>query len=980
MRSKCLTGNDSPCQFTYDGKQFEAMQGDTIAAALIAAGERVGRYTQKGNPRHLFCGIGVCFECMVMVEDLGALRACMTKVVPGMQVSSWPKDGLPDCAVSPPLGTPPSGEIPRHNCQLAVIGAGPGGLAAATAAAQCGVEVFIIDERPASGGQLYKQLIPSMASVSGRPLDKQYSDGGKLIEEAKEAGCTFISDALVWRASCDQSKKIEISTYHNKRVTYYYPDQLVIATGAYDEPLPVPGWTLPGVMTAGAAQTLVRTYGVLPPAPVVIAGNGPLVLQVAYELVRAGVRVAAVVSTAKMSFDKFPYLAGMLCNNPQITLLGAKYLKEIKRHKIPLINGHVVTRIDGNERCEHVTIAPVDSQGMPDESRQRQLKAESACLSYGLLPANEVARQLGCSFIPDTDDNGDLISVRENNGQSSLDSIYIVGEAGGVVGGYMAIYQGYLAGWSVAEEMGKSVPEQRREKVRKEFNRHKKFQKYLWHALSGPNLGLKLAKDDTHICRCEEVTFREIKDALARGITDMGSLKRLTRAGMGRCQGRYCGPFLSRFLSEKRQKPLREKEYNVPQSPLKPIPIPVLAVEKKEWGGHKRSSLGEVTARRSETGTSIETDVLIIGAGIAGCSTAFWLADEGVKAVIVDKGSANGQASGGNAGSMHVQLLSFDYGAKAEAGGSNALKTLLLQREAAGMWKDLETKLEKDFEIKTVGGLMVAESQKDIEFLEAKAAAERSVGIDVEVIDSVELHRIAPAVSDKMIGASFCPEEGKINPLVGTQGLLDAALEAGQEVHEGVTVHAISKTPNGFDVDTSNGHYRCRKIVNAAGAWASQISAMVGEAIPVHGAPLQMIITEPVAPIISHLIAHADRHLSMKQANNGNIIIGGGWTAGWNEVANFPTTLRDSLEGNIWVARRTIPCLDSVNLIRSWAAMNINIDGAPIVGEMPGVPGFYNTVSSNGYTLGPLLGKITSDLIARGKTGWDISFCALDRF
>jgi glycine/D-amino acid oxidase-like deaminating enzyme len=155
---------------------------------------------------------------------------------------------------------------------------------------------------------------------------------------------------------------------------------------------------------------------------------------------------------------------------------------------------------------------------------------------------------------------------------------------------------------------------------------------------------------------------------------------------------------------------------------------------------------------------------------------------------------------------------------------------------------------------------------------------------------------------------------------------------------------------------------------------------MVGKAIPVHGAPLQMIVTEPVAPIISHLIAHGDRHLSMKQANNGNIIIGGGWTGGWNRQINFPTTLRDSLEGNTWVARRTVPALDKVNIIRSWAAMNINIDGAPILGEMPGVPGFYNTVSSNGYTLGPIIGKITSDLVSRGKSELNYRFCELNRF
>ena len=428
------------------------------------------------------------------------------------------------------------------------------------------------------------------------------------------------------------------------------------------------------------------------------------------------------------------------------------------------------------------------------------------------------------------------------------------------------------------------------------------------------------------------------------------------------------------------RRPLGVGDYTMPQAPLKPIPVSVLAVEKSEWGGHKRSSLGEIKRYEKAGEKRVDTEVLIIGGGIAGCSTAYWLAREGVKAVVVDKGTANSQASGGNAGSLHVQLLSFDYGKKAESGGNPQLQTLGLQKEAVALWKELERALGKNFEIKTVGGLMVAENDRDVEFLKRKAAAERSVGIDVEVIDSAELHRIAPAISDLMIAASYCPEEGKINPLVATQGILDSALALGQELHTKVDVFAIEKTDGGFVVHTSAATYHCRYVVNAAGAWSSRISAMVGKAIPVHGAPLQMIVTEPIAPIISHLIAHGDRHLSMKQANNGNIIIGGGWTGGWNRQINFPTTLRDSLEGNTWVARRTVPALDKVNIIRSWAAMNINIDGAPILGEMPGVPGFYNTVSSNGYTLGPIIGKITSDLVSRGKSELDYRFCELSRF
>jgi glycine/D-amino acid oxidase-like deaminating enzyme len=296
------------------------------------------------------------------------------------------------------------------------------------------------------------------------------------------------------------------------------------------------------------------------------------------------------------------------------------------------------------------------------------------------------------------------------------------------------------------------------------------------------------------------------------------------------------------------------------------------------------------------------------------------------------------------------------------------------------MWAELERELKGDFEIKTVGGLMMAETERELGILREKAAREREMGIEVEVIDRKELQRIAPAVSATMLGASFCPEEGKINPLKGTHGIYRGAVALEQRFAVNVEVLNVIREAAGFRIETPRGWYRARIVVNAAGAWASQISGMVGTPVPVHGAPLQMIVTEPVAPAVHHLLAHVDRHLTMKQMQHGNFILGGAWTAGYDAVTGYPTCLRDSLEGNAWVARRVVPSLDGVHILRSWAAMNINIDGAPIVGEMPGVPGFYNTVTSNGYTLGPIMGRITSDLITRGKTGWDISDFTLARF
>lgn len=167
------------------------------------------------------------------------------------------------------------------------------------------------------------------------------------------------------------------------------------------------------------------------------------------------------------------------------------------------------------------------------------------------------------------------------------------------------------------------------------------------------------------------------------------------------------------------------------------------------------------------------------------------------------------------------------------------------------------------------------------------------------------------------------------------------------------------------------------EIVAAHGADATLESVFLH---PVFGAPLQMVVTEAAAPAISHLLAHADRHLTLKQAANGNFLIGGGWTAGLDPVHSHPRPLFSSLEGNLWVAQHVVPGLRKLHVIRSWAAMNINIDGAPILGEHPAMPGFFNAVTSNGYTLGPLVGQLTAAMVAGRDPGRDLSAFSISRF
>ena len=508
------------------------------------------------------------------------------------------------------------------------------------------------------------------------------------------------------------------------------------------------------------------------------------------------------------------------------------------------------------------------------------------------------------------------------------------------------------------------------------LQRARRFQAALWQAFASPPQ--PTIPPETILCRCESLTRGHLQSIVqTHDVTDIATLKRLTRAGMGRCQGRYCTRHLPDLVG---LAPSGEHDLLAPQPPLRPVPLAALSVEKPEWGGHRRSMLPDFAARPAEQLALREAATIVIGAGVVGLSTAYFLAKAGHDVMVIDAGRPNAMASGGNAGSLHVQLLSFDFGAKAEAGGSPAARTLALQRDSVTLWQELQRQTGRDFEIKLTGGVMVAETEAQLAFLAAKTALERAHGIDCEVISAAELQRLEPSLAPGMLGAAFCPQEGKINPLVATQGLLDAARAAGARVHDLTSLRAITPNRTGYTLRTNRGDIACGRVVNAAGAFASRVGAMLGTEVPVFGAPLQMIVTEPVAPMVSGLVAHADRHLTLKQAANGAFIIGGGWTATLDPIHQRPRALRDSLEGNLWVAQRVIPALRKLHVLRSWAAMNINIDGAPILGEHPGLPGFYNAVSSNGYTLGPILGRITADLILRGQTDRDVAPFGLGRF
>ncbi|MEM6693561.1 MAG: FAD-dependent oxidoreductase [Pseudomonadota bacterium] len=945
--------------FEFEGQAVPATQGDSIAAALAAARRPVLGARRSGALRGVYCGMGVCHDCLVTVDGMRGQRACMTKVQQSMIVRREAEGALSE-------GTqPPSAkESRRIDADIAIIGAGPAGLTAAIEAAGAGARVVVLDERDAAGGQYFKPRIPGFRG--GHAPDKQHKQGDALRAQARASGARFLFGQSVWFARA-KGMGFEVQSLGPDENIQVASKAVILATGAFERPAMVPGWTLPSVITIGAAQTLARRYGVAPGQRVLIASHGPLGLQLAAELVALGANVVALAERGRPRFGSA--LLRAVTVSPALTIAAARYRLATFRAKTPVLTGYELARVayeDGVTRATLVNLAT---------GVERPFDADIVAAGDGFSPQLELARLLG---VPSSVDaaRGDIRPQRESDGQTPVPGVWIAGDAGGLGGAEIAQCQGALSGASAAAYVGKSVSLNAAGLTRR-LNRAMGFQDALWSLYRAPERALP--NKDVVLCRCEEVTVCKVRAAIAAGAHDPSELKRKTRVGMGRCQGRYCLPQVMRLLASEGHPP-SEQALSAPQIPARPVPLGQLALEKPEWGGHRQSAPAIRPARALPRPLERRSaDLIVIGGGITGVSAALYAARAGASVVCLDRGRINGEASGGNAGSLHLQLLSWDFGGKAVGDGSLQLRTLPLQQESIALWRDLEAELGQDFEMQVTGGMMVAEDDAQIAFLEDKVKAEGRVGIHSEVIGADRVREIMPAVSPKIRAAAWCPGEGKINPLAATPPLASAARDAGAAIEEFAPVAGMARDGTGYEVETARGRIRAPRLLIAAGGWSCQIAEMLGARLPIRGAPLQMVVTAPGPKLVPCLLAHADRHITMKQAASGSIIIGGAWPA-QTSAAGYSEILPESLEGNLWVAAHTVPQVASLHVIRSWAAMNIDIDGAPLIGSVPGLPGVSVAATANGYTLGPLMGREAAQAALSGRLRQDLDAFSMARF
>lgn len=371
----------------------------------------------------------------------------------------------------------------------------------------------------------------------------------------------------------------------------------------------------------------------------------------------------------------------------------------------------------------------------------------------------------------------------------------------------------------------------------------------------------------------------------------------------------------------------------------------------------------------------IHCDILVVGGGIVGICAALTAAEDGARVVVID--AEQNAGSNTNAGSLHVQMQSRFLRLFPEL-APNVEASLPLYVQAAALWEQLDAEYG-GFELTREGGLMVAESNAQMQFLESKAKRESQLGLTVEMLDRQDITRVAGYLGPNVVGAEFCLEEGKLNPLVANRKLRGRAKELGTEIVT-AKVRTIEVSRDRV-VAIADRSYSADQLIIAA-AWGSKgLCEGLGIKLPARWEPLQMTITEPAAYCLRHLIQHAERPITLKQFQSGQIVIGGGWQAKYDAENPVPQVLEQSLIGNVALAGHIVPAIENLRVMRSWAGLNTTTDGKSTVSRVAKLDRIVLAVPGDaGYTLGPLIGQAAARIALGRAPPFDITPFAQARF
>jgi glycine/D-amino acid oxidase-like deaminating enzyme len=359
-------------------------------------------------------------------------------------------------------------------------------------------------------------------------------------------------------------------------------------------------------------------------------------------------------------------------------------------------------------------------------------------------------------------------------------------------------------------------------------------------------------------------------------------------------------------------------------------------------------------------------DLAIIGGGLAGAATAYYACKRGASVLLLERRDLNLGASGSNAGSIHAQIPFDPFRHLGPDWARRYAATLPRFQASIRKWGGLEDELQGNIGLSVKGGLMVAQSDVDCAALRDKVAIEQAAGLEVALWDKDTLMQRAPFLSDAMTLGAFCPIEGKADPFAVAPLYAKRAIELGLDLQRNADVVGITASAGCFVLKTEQAEYRAKTVVNAAGADAARVSAMLGIHVEIDAHAIQVAVTEKRPPTLPFLLYFTGEKLTLKQAVEGGFLIGGGWPA---RLKGYPVVDHRSMIQNLAIAQAVMPSLEGIQIVRSWAAMvNGTADWRPILGEVREVPGFFlNLFPWMGFTAAPAVSEAIAAL-ALGET------------
>ncbi len=440
---------------------------------------------------------------------------------------------------------------------IVIVGAGPAGISAARTLLDHGITPCLVDESLRGGGQIYRRQ-PANFQRSAKQLYGFEAGKAEAVHRTLDELAPLVDyrpQTLVWNA--EDGRLDMLSNGHAMSVEYA---QLIVATGATDRILPVPGWTLPGVYSLGAAQIALKYQGCAIGERVALCGSGPLLYLVAYQYAKAGAKVVAVLDSAPFSAQcrALPALLGQ----PLTLLKGLYYRAWLTAHGIPVHQGVSLTQIDGEQRVSSIRWG------------NQKLDCDAVAFAHALRSETQLADLLGCEFEWNAL-NRAWLPQRDSAGRSSVNGVYLAGDGAGIMGADAAQMAGERAALALLQDTGIAVDPRRAAVLEQQLAGIQRFRHGLETAFPFPAQWAAQAPDNLILCRCEEISVGDVRAVVDEGHWEINRVKAHCRVGMGRCQGRMCGLAAAEIVAERSGRGIENVGRLRGQAPIKPLPFGV---------------------------------------------------------------------------------------------------------------------------------------------------------------------------------------------------------------------------------------------------------------------------------------------------------------------------------------------------------------------------------------------------------------------